>query len=96
MKRALRRHQKDVKFTKRLKMVASEHGSWLVKDKKTSKKEWVKNPTWKDLKDHSDGYIYKLKTMSTTCSCPMCAYLKYDRNAQKKENKMFLNFGFEE
>jgi hypothetical protein len=96
MKRALRRHQKDVKFTKRLKMAASEHGSWLIKDEKTNKKKWVKNLTWKDLKDVDCSYIHQLKTMSTTCSCSMCSYYKYDRTAQKKENKKFLNFGFEE
>lgn len=95
MKRALRRHQKDVKFIKRLKVVAYEHGNWLITSGKTNKKEWIKNPTWEELKSIDCGYIYKLKTMSTTCSCSMCAYPKYDRTKQKKENRMLLKWQLE-
>lgn len=90
MKRALRRHQKETKHLKRLKKWVSDISLLHTKDG-----EWIQNPTWEDVKNNC-GVSFKLKTMSTICSCPMCTYDKYDRTEQKKIDKVFLNLDVEE
>jgi len=50
---------------------------------------------WFEVKENSSTFN-KLKTMSTICSCWMCAYGKYDRVEQKKKDRLFLKLGFDE
>jgi hypothetical protein len=90
MKRALRRHQKETKHLKRLKRWASDLTLLQTKDG-----EWIYNPSWEDVKNNY-GVSFKLKTMSTICSCPMCACDKYNRIEQKKIDKMFFKLNVEE
>lgn len=89
LRRALRRYQKEVKYIKRLKMCSNSGNNvrFIDNDGQT-----LINPTWVDLKNNQNSYFYKLKTMSTVCSCSMCAYPKYNRAEQKKIDKMFLEF----
>jgi len=89
MKRALRRHQKNVKYIARIKRWASGIDVLYI-----DKDNRIYNPTWIEIREF-DGICKKLKTMSTVCSCSMCAYLKYDRPQQKRINKMFLNLELE-
>ncbi len=78
-KRALRRDQKRTKYIKRLKMFYFSD-SWLVNCK-----------SWTDVEKEHPVIAYKLKTMSTTCSCEMCAYLKYNRTEFKHKTNKLLN-----
>jgi hypothetical protein len=90
LKRAIRRHQKNVKHIQRLKKWANETDMLRCEDG-----TYIYNPNWIDVKENWN-VSFKLKTMSTVCSCSMCAYLKYNRLEQKKINKMFLELGFNE
>ena len=94
MKRALRRHQKHSKFVKRVKHRAAFNEGWLFINKTTGEKITVNNPSWKDLEQSNDGYIFKLKTISTVCSCDMCSCDKYSRKEQKKINKSIIDEEF--
>ena len=96
MKRALRRYQKDVKHVHRLKQWAnSSFTISLVIPSEDDGMSFKENPTWVELKEYG-GVSHKLKTMSTICSCSMCACDKYNRVEQKKQDKTSLQLGLED
>ena len=76
----------NIPIKKRLKLWASvDYGVLLLQDG-----DRIYSPTWVDIKEYAKKTSYRLKTMSTICSCEMCSYPKYNRIEQKKEDKMFL------
>jgi len=93
-KRALRRHQKNVKHIARLKIWANSIDGLRYKDDDGLEVR-IRKPNWKDVKEHWK-VSNLLKTISTVCSCPMCACDKYHRAEQKKIDKMFLELEMED
>ena len=84
MKRALRRHQKHTKFLKRLRSQVHPQENWGEYHKRN------KEDIIKEALEGKDTCYNKLRSMSTRCSCSMCAYLKYDRKEYRKDTLRIL------
>lgn len=80
MKRAYRRHKKKVKFINRLHNQINPISTYF------SKGEIVIQTKEQVIKEALAGHGYqRLRSMSTRCSCSMCAHYKYERKDYKKE-----------
>ena len=81
MKRADRRHKKKVKFLNRLRNQIRPLEYWWTPEgtKRILKVEIIKEAL------EGKGCYQKLRSMSTRCSCSMCAHYKYERKEYKKE-----------
>jgi hypothetical protein len=84
MKRAYRRHKKQVKFLNRLRNQVNPQEHWGGYYHKHNKEDIIKDSL------EGIGCYQKLRTMSTRCSCSMCAYYKYERKEFKNDTRRIL------
>jgi hypothetical protein len=84
LKRAYRRHKKEVKFLRRLKKWIKPNDRWLGSKEVKTRLEII------EAAKRGECYTF-LRTTGKACNCFSCTYKKYDREQKQYVLKEIFN-----